>query len=320
MIELQIIIDNKVSFHSPVSSKNDKIFYMGYECRNLLAQHGFALSIRTEEFLILFDTGSDLQINNCSVLEHNLNHIGIEPNQIDKIVLSHRHTDHVGGLRFLASQPIGKYFDVYCHRNAIYDYIVRLDNSVDLSNSSYNKAKLLSLIKQKKISDIKRNISPVKDNINLKFVKNGEKIGSNLYFLCDLPKTEPLDESSTVYYSLIDNKWVIDNVSDDLSILIKTDEGYHLILGCCHTGLINILNYVEEHYSNEILSIIGGAHMVQKDSISYKERVRKTVDRIKSLPIKFIVPCHCSGDYFSSQIVKNNINLYPSYVGMKIKF
>lgn len=58
---------------------------------------GFACLIEGKE-RVLFDTGAS-----GSVLVHNLMQAGIRPETIDKIVLSHQHWDHVGGLPVLAS-------------------------------------------------------------------------------------------------------------------------------------------------------------------------------------------------------------------------
>jgi len=54
---------------------------------------GFGLMIETPFEKILFDTGGDSEI-----LLFNMRKLGIDPKAIDKIVISHIHGDHVGGL------------------------------------------------------------------------------------------------------------------------------------------------------------------------------------------------------------------------------
>ena len=54
---------------------------------------GFGLVIETPFEKILFDTGSD-----SSVLLFNMKKLGIDPKSIDKVVISHIHGDHLGGL------------------------------------------------------------------------------------------------------------------------------------------------------------------------------------------------------------------------------
>ena len=62
---------------------------------------GFSCVIRGTEKTILFDTGGD-----GSILLTNMEKLGIDPKEIDLVVLSHIHGDHVGGLsRFLEKNP-----------------------------------------------------------------------------------------------------------------------------------------------------------------------------------------------------------------------
>ncbi len=59
----------------------------------LATSWGFACVIRAAEKTILFDTGG-----NSAVLLNNMRQLGIDPQEIDAVVLSHFHGDHVGGL------------------------------------------------------------------------------------------------------------------------------------------------------------------------------------------------------------------------------
>jgi len=62
---------------------------------------GFSCVIRGTEKTILFDTGGD-----GSILLANMEELGINPKEIDLVVLSHIHGDHVGGLpSFLRKNP-----------------------------------------------------------------------------------------------------------------------------------------------------------------------------------------------------------------------
>jgi len=54
---------------------------------------GFSCVVRLPEKTILFDTGG-----NGSTLLHNLSKLQIEPKEVEVVVLSHIHGDHVGGL------------------------------------------------------------------------------------------------------------------------------------------------------------------------------------------------------------------------------
>lgn len=68
--------------------------YDNYQVKSgLTTAWGFGCVIRTAEKGILFDTGGD-----SSILLGNMEKMGINPEDIDIVVISHIHGDHVGGL------------------------------------------------------------------------------------------------------------------------------------------------------------------------------------------------------------------------------
>jgi 7,8-dihydropterin-6-yl-methyl-4-(beta-D-ribofuranosyl)aminobenzene 5'-phosphate synthase len=63
-----------------------------YDSR-LTTAWGFSCLVNLLQQVVLFDTGGD-----GTVLLHNMTKLGIDPEEIDAVVLSHVHADHVGGL------------------------------------------------------------------------------------------------------------------------------------------------------------------------------------------------------------------------------
>ncbi|HXY24158.1 MAG TPA: MBL fold metallo-hydrolase, partial [Candidatus Acidoferrum sp.] len=59
---------------------------------------GFSALIEHDGKRILFDTG-----NNASIFEHNVKALGVDLSKLDFVVISHRHSDHVTGLKYLLS-------------------------------------------------------------------------------------------------------------------------------------------------------------------------------------------------------------------------
>ncbi|MFC2087034.1 MBL fold metallo-hydrolase [Bacteroidota bacterium] len=60
---------------------------------DLETEWGFGSVIKTQEETILFDTGGD-----ADILLSNMQKMNIDPTSIDKVIISHVHGDHVGGL------------------------------------------------------------------------------------------------------------------------------------------------------------------------------------------------------------------------------
>lgn len=82
-IELTVVYDNKAV------------------CEGLRTAHGFACVLRDAGGTVLFDTGGSGQ-----VLLENMRALGIDVGEIDAVVLSHMHWDHIGGLdALLAASP-----------------------------------------------------------------------------------------------------------------------------------------------------------------------------------------------------------------------
>jgi 7,8-dihydropterin-6-yl-methyl-4-(beta-D-ribofuranosyl)aminobenzene 5'-phosphate synthase len=67
--------------------------------QDLVAKWGFSCLVEGLEETILFDTGGD-----SDTLLYNMRQLNIEPEEVDAVVLSHIHSDHVGGLSGLLKE------------------------------------------------------------------------------------------------------------------------------------------------------------------------------------------------------------------------
>jgi len=61
--------------------------------RRLRTAWGFSCLVEHDDFVLLFDTGGDAATLLC-----NMSALGHDPSEVDVVVLSHIHDDHVGGL------------------------------------------------------------------------------------------------------------------------------------------------------------------------------------------------------------------------------
>jgi len=64
---------------------------------SLIGEAGVSYLIKTDEATILFDLGLNAKEEDSSPLQRNMARLGIRPEDIDIIVISHNHSDHVGG-------------------------------------------------------------------------------------------------------------------------------------------------------------------------------------------------------------------------------
>ncbi|WP_171594961.1 MBL fold metallo-hydrolase [Marinifilum caeruleilacunae] len=64
---------------------------------SLQGENGLAYLIKTDDTTILFDLGLNPKTKHPSPLLHNMEKLGVSINEIDMMVISHNHPDHVGG-------------------------------------------------------------------------------------------------------------------------------------------------------------------------------------------------------------------------------
>jgi 7,8-dihydropterin-6-yl-methyl-4-(beta-D-ribofuranosyl)aminobenzene 5'-phosphate synthase len=86
-------VSEEVAEH-PIAPVTIIVTYDNNPCdERLKTAWGFSCLVRFGEKSILFDTGGD-----SPTLLYNMRQLGIDPKEVDVIVLSHIHGDHVGGL------------------------------------------------------------------------------------------------------------------------------------------------------------------------------------------------------------------------------
>jgi 7,8-dihydropterin-6-yl-methyl-4-(beta-D-ribofuranosyl)aminobenzene 5'-phosphate synthase len=100
------------------------------------------------------------------------------------------------------------------------------------------------------------------------------------------------------------------------SLIIHTDKGIILITGCAHPGIVNIIKTAKTLIGDNILFVMGGLHL----SGSSKFKTEEIIDKTKILGVRYIGPCHCSGDLVRQLLKTEHSNRYVDVgVGRIIK-
>ena len=102
-------------------------------------------------------------------------------------------------------------------------------------------------------------------------------------------------------YKKHDETMVADDLSHELFINVKTDDGNIVITGCSHHGIINIMRTAQDKFGS-IYAVVGGFHLngtrifglrVRKES---KHEIRAIGKFFEKNGIKKIYTGHCTGE------------------------
>jgi 7,8-dihydropterin-6-yl-methyl-4-(beta-D-ribofuranosyl)aminobenzene 5'-phosphate synthase len=66
---------------------------------SLIGEAGVSYLVKADDLTLLFDTGENVKGASHSPLAHNMETLGVSRDEIDAVVISHRHVDHTGGMK-----------------------------------------------------------------------------------------------------------------------------------------------------------------------------------------------------------------------------
>ncbi len=192
---------------------------------------GWGLSLFLPEENILFDTGEKF-----SYLENNAKLMGIDLKSLEKIVISHNHWDHTGGL----------------------EELLDLNPKVKVYVTSHSDKSFKDSIKAK--------------GAQLVEVTNVEKIGECVY--------------STGQF-IVSYK---DRTLSEQGLVIEKDDGLIILSGCCHPGILNVVEKVKYYFKKNVDLVVGGLHLMDKE----KRFIEFVVGEVKKM-VRRVAPSHCTG-------------------------
>ncbi len=233
-----------------------------------MAEHGFACYIESEDGNYLLDTGRGLGI------VHNALAFKKDFSKIKAIMLSHGHYDHTGGLPQVL-QVRGQ-TDVHAHPDVFAKKYKEAPERVKFVGIPFNRAYLESF------------------GANFKLSNKMVEIGKNIYLTGEIPRLNPFEKGDANLFAYTDNgeKVKPDPLKDDLSVIVDTDKGLVIVLGCAHAGMINIIDYAtRELNKDKVHAVIGGTHL----SAANDDQFDATLKMIDDYEIEHVGVSHCTG-------------------------
>lgn len=245
MLKLAILLENSVKIISDLQS-----------------EHGLSIYLECDNLNVIFDMGNtDLYLQNAKKL-------GVNLEDIDWIVFSHHHYDHVGGLKYFHSQKKTK---LLAQKYAFYQ---RRDDPNLLLDSNL-----------KEYDVVVADSDPI-------------ELSQNLVFLARIPRLNNF-ECQTGFDGekvlLSDQQTEDDFCFEDSALIYGSLDGIVIITGCSHSGICNIVHYAkriakEKWNIPNVKSVIGGLHLID----TAPDFLQKTIDLLREYGVSEIYPCHCT--------------------------
>ncbi len=231
-----------------------------------LGEHGFSAIIEWDGGSLLFDTGQGF------TLLHNAQRMNKNLHLVKDVALSHGHYDHTGGLlpllRTCGSKRIFGHPEVFVPRYRHKDTGENISLGVP-----YPKDYLEGQGGVFDFSDQYREICP------------------GVFMTGQVPRKSSFETGDSGLF-IDTSASARDPFNDDQSLVIPTTKGLVILLGCCHSGLINTLEYTSGITGrDDILAIIGGTHL----GFSSAQQLDQTVKELKKWQIDKLAVSHCTG-------------------------
>ncbi len=224
---------------------------------------GYAALIEHEGWRILFDAG-----NNPDILAQNARATDSDLSQLDFVIMSHRHGDHMGGLEYLLR--VNPRVKIYAPKESFGVY------GSDLPGSFYRK--------DPSLPSEQRYYGGAPPEV-LRF--GSAWPGADFHLIDKNTEIAP----GMHLISLVSEKPGALELRE-LSLAIDTPEGLVITVGCSHPGIEEIVQSASA-INPRIHLIAGGLHLVTTSDAEIEKTVTALRDTFK---VEYIAPGHCTGE------------------------
>jgi 7,8-dihydropterin-6-yl-methyl-4-(beta-D-ribofuranosyl)aminobenzene 5'-phosphate synthase len=243
----------------------------------LIAEPGFSALVRVtvggRERTILFDTGVS-----PNGMAENMRRLGIDPGEIEVIVLSHGHWDHVTGIEGLVRMLGRTRLPVMIHPE--------FWNRRRISFPGLEPAELPATSR----GSLQEMGFTIVEERQPSFLLDGAVLITG-----EVDRTTPFETGFHGHEALRDGSWQPDPlILDDQALVVRVrDRGLVVLTGCGHAGIVNTVRYVRRLTGlDEVAAIVGGFHL---SGPMFEPVIEPTVAAFAELAPAMLAPAHCTG-------------------------
>lgn len=243
----------------------------------LRAEHGFSALVTItkggQETRILFDAG-----RTPDGLVENMRRLDLSPGDIDIVVLSHGHWDHVTGMDGLVGKLGSPNMPVLIHPEFWTRRRLAFPGQEPIELPTTSKSALqgagFEIVEQRQPS----------------FLLDG-----SLLVTGEVDRTTDFERGFPIHEGHRDGEWQPDPLILDDQALVAMLRGHGLVVltGCGHSGIVNILRYVQKLTGeNRIHAVLGGFHLGGR---AFEPIIEPTCVALEEFSPDYLVPTHCTG-------------------------
>lgn len=269
---------------------------------DLIAEYGLSFFIEIENHRILFDTGLGFALVN------NSKPLNIDLSTVDSVVLSHGHIDHAGGLVQLIAQ--NQTFTLYAHPGVFDNKLLKNDEVSDVSVTHSEKYVAVGVADDRVVIE--------NSGIELQLSNEPVELFPGVMTTGCIPMRTHFEEIESIFFVGEKGHELPDLIEDDMALIIDSDKGTIVVLGCTHRGIVNTLNHVVALTANKkIHAVMGGLHLLHADS----NKLDTIIAQLQQFNIDKLVVGHCTGfdaihrlrDAFGDGLVLNKVGLRQEF-------
>lgn len=256
-----------------------------------LGEHGFAALVEWADGSLLFDTGGG------ETLLHNAVRMNRDLRKVTGVALSHGHYDHTGGLKpFL--QLVGRK-KVYAHP-AVFAPRYRVKDTGEAISIGipYGEEFLRGIGADFDLDAAPREIAP------------------SLFLTGEVRRGNGFETGDTGLYS-DPSGCAADALADDQSLVLRGSRGLVLLLGCCHSGVVNTIEAARKLTGvRHIQAVIGGTHL----GFCGENQLDATVKSLREMAVETVYGSHCTGFFAAARLLREFPGRFrPAMVGTTIE-